>query len=445
MDRILASDAKDAGSIPVGCILGYIWECIFMKDNSKSVLEKVWIIVKKNILVSATLVFVVILLVVSLGIVGITRIREKKARERAYAALSDEEKALLAQDFTLVKDGYDFVNKAMTDYLNALASNDQSYLKQNLFSINSNELDNIEVKSKYIDFYDNIVCYTQQGYEDESFYVYTTYDIHFIGYDTPVPGIIGLYYAKDSTGVYRIFKKNHMSPEVIANFYIAYMQQDVQDIYNQISLKYNETLESDEDISDFMIAYHDIMNDDMVALNEERERIAAEQASTDETTDNGPVRERVKATTSVNVRSSDSETAERLGTVSEGAILTRLEAKLNGWSKVEYEGKEAYIKSDYLEVIDADKNSNDNNADNNDTQNAQNNTDNQNTTVNDGEKKYVTAVDNVNIRAEADIDSERVGFAYTGDKLELVEKLGNGWTKIKYNGKDCYVKTDYVQ
>jgi len=416
-----------------------------MKDNSKSVLEKVWIIVKKNILVSATLVFVVILLVVSLGIVGITRIREKKARERAYAALSDEEKALLAQDFTLVKDGYDFVNKAMTDYLNALASNDQSYLKQNLFSINSNELDNIEVKSKYIDFYDNIVCYTQQGYEDESFYVYTTYDIHFIGYDTPVPGIIGLYYAKDSTGVYRIFKKNHMSPEVIANFYIAYMQQDVQDIYNQISLKYNETLESDEDISDFMIAYHDIMNDDMVALNEERERIAAEQASADETTDNGPVRERVKATTSVNVRSSDSETAERLGTVSEGAILTRVEAKLNGWSKVEYEGKEAYIKSDYLEVIDADKNSNDSNVDNNDTQNAQNNTDNQNTTVNDGEKKYVTAVDNVNIRAEADIDSERVGFAYTGDKLELVEKLGNGWTKIKYNGKDCYVKTDYVQ
>ena len=59
--------------------------------------------------------------------------------------------------------------------------------------------------------------------------------------------------------------------------------------------------------------------------------------------------------------------------------------------------------------------------------------------------EYVTAIDNVNIRAEADIDSERVGFAYTGDKLEFVENLSNGWTKIKYNGKDCYVKTDYVQ
>ena len=453
MDRILASDAKDAGSIPVGCIRGFFWECIhFMKDNSKSLLEKVWIIVKKNILVSATLIFVVILLVVSLGLVGITRLREKKARQRAYDALSEEEKALLAQDFTVAKDAYDFINKAMTDYLNALAENDQFYLKQSLFEINSNELDNIEVKSKYIDYYDNIVCYTQQGYEKESYYVYTTYDLHIVGIEQSVPAIIGLYYAKDSTGVYRIYKKNHMSPEVLENFYIAYMQQDVQDIYNQISLSYNETLENNEQLSDFMLSYHEIMNDDMVALNEERERLAVDEGNNDEQT--GPKRERVKATTSVNVRSSDSETAERLGTVSEGSIIVRLEAKLNGWSKVEYEGKEAYIKSDYLQVVDDDGNvvdetttgqddttntaNNDNNTTNND-----NNTTNNN--KNNGETKYVTAKDNVNIRAEADIDSERVGFAYNGDKLELVEKMSNGWTKIKYNGKDCYVKTDYVE
>jgi len=415
-----------------------------MKDNSKSLLEKVWIIVKKNILVSATLVFVVILLIVSIALVGITRVREKKAAQRAYDALSEEEKALLDQDFTVVKDAYDFINRAMTDYLNALADNNQAYLKENMFSISSNELDNVEVKSRYIDHYDNIVCYTQQGYEKESYYVYVTYDIYFKDIDTPVPGIIGLYYAKDSLEKYRIFKQNNMSSLVLQNFYIAYMQQDVQDIYNQISLKYNETLESDEELNDFMLSYQDIMNSDMVALNEERERIASEQAQDDDTVNQGPIRERVKATTSVNVRSSDSETAERLGTVSEGAILTRIEAKLNGWSKVEYEGKEAYIKSEYLLVVDSDGNAvEDNNTDNNQTAN---NTTNTTTTNNDdGEKKYVSAIDNVNIRSEADIDAERVGFAYNGDKLEFVEKLSNGWTKIKYNGKDAYVKSDYVQ
>ena len=412
-----------------------------MKDNSKSLLEKVWMIVKKNILVSATLVFVIILLVVSIALVGITRVREKKAEKRAYDALSEEEKALLNQDFTVVKDAYDFVNKAMSDYLNALADNNQAYLKENMFSINSNELDNVEVKSKYIDHYDNIVCYTQNGFENESFYVYTTYDLYFKDINTPVPGIIGLYYAKDSLGKYRIFKQNNMSSEVLQNFYIAYMQQDVQDIYNQISLKYNETLESDEKLNDFMLSYQDMVNNDMVALNEERERIAAEQAQNDDQTNQGPVRERVKATTSVNVRSSDSETAERLGTVSEGTVLTRVEAKLNGWSKVEYEGKEAYIKSEYLQVIDSDGNAVENNgnqADSNTNNNTAANNDN-------GEKKYVTAIDNVNIRSEADIDSDRVGFAYNGDKLEFVEKLSSGWTKIKYNGKDAYVKSDYVQ
>ncbi len=419
-----------------------------MKDNSKSLLERVWIIVKKNILVSATLVFVVILLIVSIALVGITRIREKKAAQRAYEALSEEEKALLNQDFTVVKDGYDFINRAMTDYLNALADNNQAYLKENMFSINNNELDNVEVKSKYIDRYDNIVCYTQQGYEDESFYVYVTYDIYFKDIDTPVPGIIGLYYAKDSLEKYRIYKQNNMSSLVLQNFYIAYMQQDVQDIYNQVSLKYNETLESDEELNDFMLSYQDIMNNDMVALNEERERIAAEQAQLDDDNANqGPVRERVKATTSVNVRSSDSETAERLGTVSEGAILTRIESKLNGWSKVEYEGKEAYIKSEYLQVVDSDGNAvEENNTNTQVDNNTNNNTNNNNATNNnDGEKKYVSAIDNVNIRSEADIDAERVGFAYNGDKLEFVEKLSNGWTKIKYNGKDAYVKSDYVQ
>ncbi|MCR4649693.1 MAG: SH3 domain-containing protein [Lachnospiraceae bacterium] len=416
-----------------------------MKDNSKSLLEKVWVIVKKNILVSATLVFVVVLILVSLGLVAATRIRENKARQRAYDALSDEEKALLAQDFTLAKDAYDFVNEAMTKYLNALAENDQEYLKSCLSDVNSNELDNIAVKSKYIDYYDNIVCYTQQGYADESFYVYTTYDLHIVGIETSVPAVIGIYYAKDAEGEYKIYKKNYMSNEVLENFYIAYMQQDVQDIYNQISLSYNETLESDEKLSDFILSYHEIVNEDMVALNEERERISAEEDTGTEPA--GPVRQNVKALTSVNVRSSDSETAERLGTVSEGTVIVRVEEKLNGWSKVEYEGKEAYIKSQYLQVVDENGNVVETTPD---TDNNNNGTDTTTTTTatgnnNDNETKYVTAIDNVNIRAEADIDSERVGFAYNGDKLEFVEKLSNGWTKIKYNGKDAYVKTDYVQ
>lgn len=411
-----------------------------MKDSKKSVFEKLLILFKKNVLVFSTLIFIVILIVVAIAIAGISKIKDEKAKELAYAALSDEEKALLNQNLTLVKDAYPEVNKASEGYLDAIANKNLPYLKEHLFEISTNEIDNITVKSNYIDYYDNITCYTQEGYEDDSYYVYVTYDLHIVGFEEGVPSIIGFYYAKDSTGVYRIFKQDSMSSDVVENFYIAYMQQDVQNLYNQISLSYNETLESDEKLKDFMDRYDELIKNDLVTLI--AERIAEQKAKEEEEkVVEGPVVEQVEAVTSVNVRASDSETAERLGTVGEGTVLTRLEAKLNGWSRVQYEGREAYIKTEYLNVVGGA-------VPEIETQQVVENTTTTTTNKDDKNKtetKYVTANDNVNIRAEADIDSERVGFAYNGDKLELIEKLSNGWTKIKYNNKECYVKSDYVQ
>ena len=43
------------------------------------------------------------------------------------------------------------------------------------------------------------------------------------------------------------------------------------------------------------------------------------------------------------------------------------------------------------------------------------------------------------------MDAERVVLAQAGDKFELVEKLSNGWTKVKYNGQDAFIKSEYVQ
>lgn len=412
-----------------------------MKDKStKSVLDKVWMIVKKNVLVSASLLFVAILLVVTVVIVTVTGIKDKAAEKRAYEALSEEEKALLNQDFTVGKDAYDFINEDMTAYLNALADNNQEYIKTHLSDVTLNELDNIEVKSKYVSKYDDIVVYTQNGINEDSYYVYVTCNIYYEGYNTPVPSISGVYYAKDENGEYKIYKKkNSMPPKVVENFYIACMQPEVQEIYNQTSIAYNQAIDSDENLKAFVLEYEDMKKKDLSAIVEERDRLAREARKAAEELEQQSQVATVKTTTSVNVRKSDSETSERLGTVGDGVKLQRLEEKRNGWSKVQYEGQEAYIKSEYLVVVDEDGNEV---ASNNDNQNDNNTDNNQN---NNEAKKYVTATDNVNIREEADIDSERVGFAYNGDKFELVEKLSNGWTKIKYNGKDAYVKSDYVK
>ena len=48
------------------------------------------------------------------------------------------------------------------------------------------------------------------------------------------------------------------------------------------------------------------------------------------------------------------------------------------------------------------------------------------------------------VRSAMDTESPAVGYLYRGGGVTVLDQ-DNGWTKIKYNGKDCYVKTDYVQ
>ena len=58
---------------------------------------------------------------------------------------------------------------------------------------------------------------------------------------------------------------------------------------------------------------------------------------------------KVTAKTTVNIRKSASETAEKLGKVYRGAELELIENQADGWSKVKYNGQTAYVKSEFVE------------------------------------------------------------------------------------------------
>lgn len=60
------------------------------------------------------------------------------------------------------------------------------------------------------------------------------------------------------------------------------------------------------------------------------------------------VNETVYATTSVNVRASYSADSDKVGSLSSGASVTRTGVGDNGWSRIIYNGNEAYVSSDYL-------------------------------------------------------------------------------------------------
>ena len=75
--------------------------------------------------------------------------------------------------------------------------------------------------------------------------------------------------------------------------------------------------------------------------------LSATDTQDDQTTEQvvTEVNKKAKTTDVVNIRSSDSETADKVGKAQKGDEFVVLEQKINGWSKIKYNDKECYIKT----------------------------------------------------------------------------------------------------
>jgi uncharacterized protein YgiM (DUF1202 family) len=102
-------------------------------------------------------------------------------------------------------------------------------------------------------------------------------------------------------------------------------------------------------------------------------------------------------------------------------------AEENGWSKIDYNGTKAYVKSDYLQ--DADYASATDTADS-DTAT---------------ESRTVTLTSTVNVRESMSETASKVAVAYAGNTITVYQDYAEGWSKVSYNGKEGYCKTELLQ
>lgn len=221
-------------------------------------------------------------------------------------------------------------------------------------------------------------------------------------------------------------------------------------------VEYKDIINSNEELSAFLTDLRNTLKDSVseelaaqvVAESGETEtETEAETETETEALEN--VTQIVAANDVVNIRSSDSETADKLGKVEVGQQFTLLENRGNGWSKIDYNGKEAFIKTEFLTVVETQETGN-NAEDGNDAEtvnngNAQNNQTAENDGPSDPTGKTVIVKESVNVRKSANENGERIATVYRGEVLEVIMKQADGWTKIKYNGQTAYVKSDYVE
>ena len=313
------------------------------------------------------------------------------------------------------------------------------------FNLNDIEIIRVQEMSKYIESYPALDVYTKPGLKTNSYVAYVYSQVKFADVEQELPGMQTYYIEKDDAGNFSINDGTY-DDSVWEYIKEVTLQDDVVDLNNKVVVEYNELLEGDEELSEFIAYLKEKINEDVGEILAEVEQPAEEEvAESEEETQQTEVVSGttiVRTTDVVNIRSSDSETADKIDKAQLGQEFTLLEQRGNGWSKIDYEGQEAFIKSDYLEVISQEP------AEENSTEVAQAEETQAETTQeqeNVQTNGTVKVKENVKIRKGASTDSDALATAYVGQELELVMKQADGWTKIKYEGQVAYVKSDYVE
>lgn len=454
MDRTEASDAFNAGSIPVGCI--YITliigremreaACGFLQFKEYFRIRKglyMWkekihsignYIIKHNKVVLPAVVVVAVAITVSVSLSLSNRHKEAQQEAEIASVASETATETATEEVPLVANEEGAIYTLIATYYNAMATGDEETLRSVCDEISDKDMYRYVELSQYIDYYPTLEIYTKTGPEEGSVIAYVYYKISFVGHEEEVPGYQALYICtNDQGGLY--IKRGENSEEVNEYIKTVSTQDDVVEFNNKITVEYNELMVDHPEVLQYIseldsqvsIAVGEKLANQVAGETQVAEA-GTEEGSTDgqdtqtengeqqEAEDQGP--QYVTTTTTVNVRSSDSEQADKLGKVSGGTKLQVLEQRPNGWTKVDYEGKEGYIKTEFLQLAES--------------------------AVGAETIGTVTATTNINVRASASETADRLGVLSGGDSAELVGTEGD-WSKIKYNGQIGYVKSEYVQ
>lgn len=443
-----------------------------------------WMLAHANIIMPVILVVCVLLTVV---IALNANERAKQAGDaETMAAPADGTEALdntaaatpVIPDIPLAKNQYPEVNELVNNYYEAIANGDMEVsaaINADLRVESQSNLNwiRIEQMSNYIERYESVDVYTKPGLTEDSYVAYVHSEVCFNDIDVLVPGLQTFYIMRGDDGNYSL-RATELPPDIYDYVSAVSLQDDVVDLNNKITVAYNDLMAVDQELVDYIAYMVDKVQEDVgVALAQEVQpevtadevngepddaavdaQTGAPAAAGNNTGDNNSGNEgdgpqasdpqpvvssvrQARTTDVVNIRSSDSETADRLDRAEVGQEFTVLEQKGNGWSRVKYNDGDAYIKSEFLEIIgeaEGDGTS-DLAADAQPAESAAG-------VETDG---TVRARESVKVRSTPGTDGDSLGTVYSGEELELIEKMDSGWTKVKYKNEIGYVKSEYLE
>lgn len=377
--------------------------------------------------------FLCVVLIVVVIVLLLQKKESNRAAKQDDVAVSDSidngEYAL--PDGEAEVDAYENVNRFVSDYYAVMSEgNVEAYVSMR-DETDETEKIRMQMKSNYIEQYVVNNVYTKPGPVEGSFVAFVYFDVKFFDVETLAPGLTTLYLTPKEGGELCVGIAAQ-DDRVSAYIEGILAQEDVEDIFTMVKVKYAEAVDGDEVLKVYLDELSTKLKYDVgTALAKlEAENAGVQDDVPDTTTPDEkepetpgttepdvPVQttEMVRTKDRVNVRLEPSTSAQKLDTAAKGTVYELLEVLDNGWSRIKYsDTTDAYIMSSFLDTV-ADV------------------------------IGSVTVLENVNVRASASPNATKLGTASKGEVFELIEEVGNGWSKINYNGQSAYIKSEYLR
>lgn len=130
----------------------------------------------------------------------------------------------------------------------------------------------------------------------------------------------------------------------------------------------------------------------------------------------------------LNVRNGSSILCAKIGYLSKGTKVNIVAKLSNGWYKIKYDNGYGYVSGKYVNNV------------------VSVNSPNSNATSSSTKVVYTATVNtySLNVRSGGSISYSKIGRVSRNTKVEIVDKMNNGWSKIKYGSRYGYVNTSYL-
>ena len=421
-----------------------------------------------------------ILLVAVVITVAIAMNANHRAQETAESTVAASEVSTYeVPDVTMEENAYPEVNALVEKYYTASADGDADTLSQLYKGLDETEILKSVAASEYIDSFQNITVYTKPGPLEGSFVAYVYNEVKLYDYDGVVPGLETLYICPDDNG------ELYINGDIADANELEYLKQinvqaDVIDLNNKVASSYNEMVSADEKLAELLtkmrsglqVSVGEALATSEGASAEESSEASSEESSEDSGQETITTRI-IKATDVINIRSSDSETADIIDKTQQGAEYKELEALANGWSRIEYKGSVAYVKTEFFDIVSeettvvekteeesedaASEASSEENAQASESSSSASTQDNaaaassSSTTDSSGKVDSkaktgkIVVEESIKLRKEQSTDSDALTTIYAGETVNVIEQYTNGWAKVEFKKQTGYIKSEFLR